>query len=246
MRRQNHLVPVRKMRVHEIVQQRPLQPRAHAAVDPEARARQLGAARIVDQPQIRAEIHVVLGLKIKGARLAPVAQGLVVLLAARQKILVRQVGQPQHQRRVALLYLLDLLVVRLGFGGQLLHLGKQRRYVLPFPLVLRNQLVCLVRLRLHRLVPGNQRPALPVQLQNLLDLRARILALLGKPRDDFLRVFLDILNVQHTLSLSLLSVFLPSAAVRYAKMSCPASFFSSSSRSLSSSKDSSTIFLRGV
>ena len=56
----DHLVAVLQVLVDEVVKQGPLEARAHAAVDPEAGARQTRAALIVDEAEIRAQVHMVL------------------------------------------------------------------------------------------------------------------------------------------------------------------------------------------
>ena len=93
MGHQHQLVAVGQVSVDKIIQQGPFQPGAQARIDPEAGARQLGASLIVDQAQVRAEVYVMLGLKIELMGLAVLAQGLVVLLAAGLQVGVGEVGQ---------------------------------------------------------------------------------------------------------------------------------------------------------
>ena len=81
-RQDDHFVAVAQVAVHKVVEQRPFQPRAETAVHPEAGARQLRAALVVDQAEIGAEVDVVLRLEVELVRFAVVAQRLVVLLAA--------------------------------------------------------------------------------------------------------------------------------------------------------------------
>ena len=81
------------MGVDKVVDERPLQTRAHAGVHPETGAGQLGAAFIVDHAQLSAQVHMVLGLEIELVGLAKVAQRLVVLLAAGFEVGIGQVGQ---------------------------------------------------------------------------------------------------------------------------------------------------------
>ena len=129
-RQHDHLVAVGQMLVDEIVQQRPFQTAAHAAVHPEARASQLRAALIVDQAEVGAEVDVMLRLKVEGMRLAVVAQRLVVLLAAGLQVGVGQVRKAQHQRAILGLDVAERLVVLGDLRLQLGHALEDRRDVL--------------------------------------------------------------------------------------------------------------------
>ena len=97
------------MGIHKIVQQSPLQPGAQALVNPEAGAGQLGPPVVIDEAQLQTEIHMMLRRKIEFVRFAIVAQGLVLLLAARRQIRIRQVGQAEHERTVFRLHRIQLL-----------------------------------------------------------------------------------------------------------------------------------------
>ena len=197
MRQDDHLIAVGKMRVDEVVQQRPLQPRAEAAVDPEAGAGQPRAAFIVDQPQIGAQIDMVLRLKIKMMRLAVVAQRLVVLLAARLEIGVRQIRQRQHQCAVLRLDVRQLLVVLGDLGLPLGHAREDRRDVLARLLALRDLLGNAVLLGLVRFLLEDQRAALCVQLQDPIDLRVAVHFLGPQTGLDPLGIVFDSFNIQH-------------------------------------------------
>ena len=94
---------------------------------------------------------MVLGGEVKLVRLAKVAQRLVVLLAARLEIGVRQIRQRQHQRAVLRLDVRQLLVVLGDLGLQLGHTLEDRRYILARLLALRNFLRDAVLLGLIRL-----------------------------------------------------------------------------------------------
>ena len=93
---QDEIVAVGGVGVDEVVQQRPLQSCAHAGVHPVTGTGQLDAPLVVDQAQVLAQVHMVLGLEIKGVLLADVTQGLVVLLAAGQQVGIGHIGQAQH------------------------------------------------------------------------------------------------------------------------------------------------------
>ena len=147
----DHLVAVLQVLVDEVVEQGPLEARAHAAVDPEAGARQTRAALIVDEAEVRAQVHMVLRLEVEVMRLAVVAQRLIVLLAARLEVGVRQVRQGQHQRAVLRLDVRQLLVVLGDLGLQLGHAREDRRDVLARLLALRDLLGDAVLLGLIRL-----------------------------------------------------------------------------------------------
>ena len=197
VRGQDQLVAVGQVGVNEVVEQRPLQTGTHASVDPEARAGQLGAAVVVDEPQVGAEIHVVLGLKVEHSGLAPVAERLVVFLAAGKQVGVGEVGKTQHDVGLLDLNGLQLLVDLLGLVGHGLHLGEEGGNVLALLLVLRNELVHLVLLGLYGLGLGDESASLTVQSQNGLNVLTGVLALDLEARDDLLWVFSDILDIQH-------------------------------------------------
>ena len=94
---------------------------------------------------------MVLRLEVEVMRLAVVAQRLVVLLAARLEIGVRQIRQRQHQRAVLRLDVRQLLVVLGDLGLQLGHTLEDRRNILARLLALRNFLRDAVLLGLIRL-----------------------------------------------------------------------------------------------
>ena len=142
------------MALHEVVQERPLQLRAQTLVDPEARAGQLGAALVVDEPQVGAEVDVVLGGEVKLVGLAVVAKGLVVLLAAGLEVGVGQVGKRQHLHPVLGFHTAELLVARGNLRLELCHAGKDGRHVLPGLLLHGDLLGELVLLGLAGFVEG--------------------------------------------------------------------------------------------
>ena len=94
---------------------------------------------------------MVLRLEVEVMRLAVVAQRLIVFLAARLEIGVRQIRQGQHQRAVLRLDVRQLLVVLGDLGLQLGHAREDRRDVLARLLALRDLLGDAVLLGLIRL-----------------------------------------------------------------------------------------------
>ena len=198
MRRQDEFITVGDVGVDEIVQQSPLQTGAHALVAPKAVAAHLDATLIVDQIQTGAQIHVILGFKVKGVRFAEIAQGLVVLFAAGQQIGVRQVGQTQHQILIFGLDDRDLAVVFLDGFLQSVHLGKDGGGILTGLLHGRDLLGHGILLGLQIVGLADQCAALIVQLQNALDGLTGILALASQQVDDLFGIFLDTSNIQHS------------------------------------------------
>ena len=188
------------MLVDEIVQQRPFQTAAHAAVHPEARAGQLRAALIVDQAEVGAEVDVMLRLKVEGMRLAVVAQRLVVLLAAGLQVGVGQVRKAQHQRAILGLDVAERLVVLGDLRLQLGHALEDRRDVLARLFLHRDLFRDAVLLGLVRLGRENQRAALGVQLENAVDLRVAVDLLCTKTGLDGLGIFLDSFDIQHKIT----------------------------------------------
>ena len=200
VRQDHHFVAVTQMAVHEIVQKGPFQTGAHAPIDPETAACQLGAPLIVDEAQVGAKVYMVLGRKIKLVLLAAVAQRLVILLAPGDQILVRQVGKGQHQRAVFCFNLRQELVIFGNFRLQFPHALENRRHIfsrlfLHGDLLGDLVLLCLAGLRLQ-----NQRPTFPVQLQNAVDLLVAVYFLGPKTGLHLIRIVLNPSDIQHILS----------------------------------------------
>ena len=82
MGRQDKIVAIGSVGVNKVIQQRPFQPRAHTGVHPVACTCQLYAPLIVDKAQVLAQVHMVLGSKVKFRLFAHITQGLIVFLAA--------------------------------------------------------------------------------------------------------------------------------------------------------------------
>ena len=199
MRREYHLVAVADVGIDEVVKQRPLETRAHAAVQPEAVARELGSARVVDEVQRLAEFHVIFRLEVEVVRLADVAERLICLLAAGDQVVVRQVGKPHQRDGVFGLDVAKLGVGTADLGGDALHLGEQLGRILARLLHLGYLLGGAVLRCLQLVTLGDERAAAFVKLDDLVDILAHVLELLCGAGDDLLRIFLDIANVQHNL-----------------------------------------------
>ena len=181
----------------EVVQQRPLQLRAQIGVEPVAVAGQLHAALIVDQAEARAQIDMVLGLKVKNRLLAKHLDDLVVLLAARNNVVRRQVGQRRNELLDLRLDLTQFLVQALDLFTGFLHLRHDGRNIGAFLLQARDLLVDAVALRLERLALGDDLLAASVPLQQLGEIH--LVFALGKRRLDELRILTDQIDVQHAL-----------------------------------------------
>ena len=201
MGRQDKLIAVGNVAVDEVVQQRPLQSGAQAGVHPVAGTGQLDAPLIVNETQILAQIHMVLGGEVELVGLAEILEGLVVLLTAGKQVRVRQVGQAQHGGAVFGLDLVQLLGILGHLGLQLCHLGKNRGNVLSGLLQLGDFLGNLVLLCLQALGGRDQLPALLVQLQNPVYGCVAVHFLCLEPGLDCVGVFLNAFDVDH--------VFLP-------------------------------------
>ena len=215
--RQDELVAVGDVAVDEVVQQRPFQTCAHALIHPEAGTRQLDAPVVVDQTQTLAQVNMVLGGEVKLVRLAKVAQRLVVFLSAGLQIGVGQVGQAQHGDAVFVAegfqlgqLLLDCLGDLHGLGVVGGNGGVQLGHVLAFFLglllhaeelaVFLRQLVLLGGLGLG---VGLQSTDLCVQLQNAVNGGVAVHFLCPQTGLDGVGIFLDFLDVQHDVYLSL-------------------------------------------
>lgn len=113
VRRQHEGVAVLDVGGDEVIEQGPLEPRAHVRVEPVAVAGELDAALVVDQAQVLAEVDVVLGFKGEGRLFAKDLDDLVVLLAAGDDVLGRQVRQGRDEGLNLLLEVALLLDMRL-------------------------------------------------------------------------------------------------------------------------------------
>ena len=200
VRRQDELIAVGQVGVDEVVQQGPLQPGTHAGVHPEAGSGQLHPPGVVNEAQAGAQVHMMLGLKVKLVGLAEVAQGLVVLLAAGLQVVVGQVGQGEHQGAVLCLHGAQLLVAGGNLRLQLAHALEHRGGVLSGLLQLGDGLGDLVLLRLHLLGGKDDVPAGLVQLQDAVHLSVAVHFLGPETSLDFVRVFLDAFDIQHGVS----------------------------------------------
>ena len=199
------------MGIDEVVEQGPLQPCAHAGVHPEAGARQLGAPVIVDEAQVGAQVHMVLGLKVEGVLLAHIAQGLIVLLAAGEQVGVGEVGQAQHGGLEFHLELCQLcqfvshVLVQLHGLGVVFRDGRVDGGGVLAPLLralllaeeLAVFLAQLVLLGGFALGGGLQSPDPLVQNENLVYGGVAVHFLGLEARLDCVGVFLDFLNIQH-------------------------------------------------
>ena len=197
MGNEHKLEAVRNMGFYEIIEQRPLKSCAHSAVYPEARARKLRASLVIDKSEVGAKINVILGLEIKLLGLSEVSQRLIVLLAARKKILVGKIGQSEHKRVELYLYLLQLLLVSLDLRGHLLHLHKDLGNVLSLFFILRNELICLVLLRLYRLGRGDKSASLRVKLEYFSYILFSIFSFFCQSGNHFIGFFLDVSYINH-------------------------------------------------
>ena len=197
MRNQHKFIPVSDVRINEVIEKRPFKPCANAGIDPESASGELCSALIVDQTEVGAEIHVIFRLEIELMRLSEIAERLIIFLSARLQITVGKVGKGIHQIVECRLHLLQLFVVFLSFGGKLLHLSKNRRDILAFLLILRNQLVSLILLCLQRLIFRNHGSALCVERKNLYNFFLCVPPLAGKAFDDFIGIFSYIFDVKH-------------------------------------------------
>ena len=208
MRGQDEIIAIGNVGVNEVVQQRPLQPCAHAGVHPVAGTCQLHTPLIVDKPQILAQIHMVLGREVKLVGLAKVAQGFVVFLSAGLQVGVGQVGQRKHTGAVLGQNGIQLGCILCQFGLQLCHFRKQGSHVLALLLHLGNFLGNLVLHGLALLGGGNQLPTLLVQLQNAVNGGIAVHFLGTETCLHRLGIFLDFFNVQHNNLTPFVSTFL--------------------------------------
>ena len=112
------------VQVKQVLDQRPLEPCAPAAVKQEAAAGELGAAREVHQPEAFAKLGVRLRFEIEVRLLAPMAKFHVVLLAGTGRDAgVREVGQAQQNVAQLGVGLGGLAVQRGNLVADVAHLG---------------------------------------------------------------------------------------------------------------------------
>ena len=140
---------------------------------------------------------MVLGLKVENGLLAEHLDDLVVLLAARNDVIRRQVGQCRNELLDLRLDLTQFLVQALDLFAGFLHLRHDGSNIGAFLLQARDFLVDAVALRLERLALGDDLLAASVPLQQLGEIH--LVFALGKRRLDELRILADQIDVQHAL-----------------------------------------------
>ena len=138
---------------------------------------------------------MVLRFKIKLAGLAEIAQRLVVLFSAALEVGIGHVGKPEHEGGQLRFDLFQLFVVGFGLCTELFHLGKDGSGVFSLFFILRDELVGTVLLRLERLVLGDDRTALFIELNDHFNVLAGVSSLFGEAGDDLFGLFFDELDI---------------------------------------------------
>ena len=197
MRRQNEIVAVCGVGIDEVVQQSPLQTGAHAYIHPVACACQLHAPLVVDQAQILAQIHMVLGGEVKLMGLTEVDQRLIVLFSAGLQVGIGHIGQAEHEGAVFGKNGVQLLGILGNAGLQLCHLGKDGCHIFACLFQQGNLLAHLVLTGLALLGVGDQGSALLVQLQDTVDGCVAVAFLGAQAGLDGLGILFDSLDIKH-------------------------------------------------
>ena len=143
---------------------------------------------------------MILRLKVEFARLSEVTERLIVFFAAGEQVGIRQVRKSEQEGGQLSLHFLQLVVICLRAVAEFLHFGKNCGGILPFLLILRDQLGRFVLFCFERLGFGNQRAALAVKTQDVLHILFCVLPLCRKTGNHLVRAFLDIFNVNHCIS----------------------------------------------
>ena len=138
---------------------------------------------------------MVLGLKGEGGLFAEDLDDLVVLLAAGDDVLGRQVRQGRDEGLDLLLEVALLLVHALDALAHLLHLGHERGHVAAFLLDAGDLLVDAVALGLHGLVLRDELAAARIPGEQLG--KVHLVLALGQLRLDVVGVLADQVDVQH-------------------------------------------------
>jgi len=207
MRDEHKAVSVGDMEVDEVVKDSPFEAGAETAVDPESVAREFSAALVVDKSEIGADIDVIFRLEIEGTRLAEVAEGLIVFLAAGEKIAVGEVRQGEEDEVEAFFEVFEFLVVGVDDIADLLHTGEDRRDVLPFLFIYRDLFGGLVLLGFESLDSADDLAAFSVERDYVGDIGSGVLSLGFKTGDHLVGIFLDVFDVDHSLFSSFRSRF---------------------------------------
>ena len=197
VRREDELEAVLEVLLDEVVEERPLEPRAHAAVEPEAVAAHADAAVVVDEPERRAELDVVLRLEaLEDGLLAPDGDDLVGLLAAGDDAGRGEVREREQDRALLLVDLGRLLVERGDAVAEGAHLGLDGGRVLAGLLRGADLLRRCVALVLERLDGGGLLAADGVEGEDLVD-GGGIGAAGDEALLDGVGGFADLLEVEH-------------------------------------------------
>ena len=157
------------VQVEHILDERALEPRALAQEDGEARARELDAAREVEDAEPFAQGDVVQRLEVEGRHLAHVAHVAVGgAVGAGGDVLVGHVGDAQHGLAEGLLGLADLRVLGGDGVAHRAHLGLHGLDVLAGLDARADGFGDLVALGLERVGLGDQGPAPGVERQHVV------------------------------------------------------------------------------
>ena len=187
VRRQDELIPVGQVRLYEVVEQRPLQPRPFSCIDPESIASQLCSSLVVDEPERKGKFDMVFSWEIELRQLSPHSDDLIALFAAGNYVVVRHVGQTVKELPDLRLDLCQSRIDLLDPIGYFLHLCKNRTHVYTLalhsgnlvrnPIPLRPELVALADQRSAFCIPREQLREVDFDhsLQQRLSHRLRIL-----------------------------------------------------------------------
>ena len=132
VRRQNHFVTVFEVSRDEVVEKRPFEPCAVAAIEPIAVARKFNAPFVVDYSERSAKVHVVFSLKRKFGFFAEHFYNLIVFLFAGEKVVVGHIRQRSDVVGNAFLQIVYFSVALGDFFADFAHTRENFFYGLAF------------------------------------------------------------------------------------------------------------------
>ena len=183
------------MQVQHEVNDRALQSGAHALVNSEPGAGDLGCALEVEDVQIFADVPVGFHLEALFSRGAPLAQlDIIAVVYAFLYVFIRCVRHVQQSVAQSLFCLGDLSVQFLDIVGELLELCHQFGRILAFFLIDRDLLRGSLLMVLHLLHSRQQFSSLLVQLHDLAQSEVAFASQLDRFFDAFV-VFSDSLDI---------------------------------------------------
>ena len=195
MRGKNHFIAVFEVRCDEVIEKRPFEPCAVAAIEPVTVAGKFNASLVIDYSEVGAKVHVVLRFEIENRLFAEYFYDFVVLLFAGEKVVVRHVGKFRDEIGYFLLISVDFRVALGDFVADFSHAGENFINGLALFFILGNLGGNLVSLGFFRLDFAHEFLSFGVEFKNFGKIDDA--AFFGESFFNEFRIFGDKFYVEH-------------------------------------------------